>query len=574
MRTRFLVPFVALVAVVSAAGCLGPPIPPPTGGASDLVPCAEASADHVLVANAHLDPACTYTGRFRITAGNVRLDCNGALVTGSGGVGIEVSTAADVSMEGVRIRRCRTDGFVNGIRVTCTGFRSLATGHEYDHHLSDVLIESSQVSNSRGVGIFVDGYVSSVSLVGNTITNAGSSGIYLEAGSRANLVVGNTVRDSGYIENGPNGQLFTLAGSQFRYWGPGREGMSIDGSYDNIVLNNTFSRNSAGGIFLYTNCGEFVNTRPERYFQRRTKAENNLIQGNTFHGGLNGVWVGSRMSDNTFPMDCSNAAYRSGPLERITLDFAPNNVIRANKFTDVVHGIRVEDDGTTIAGNTFVAPDAGHYAVVLGTKWRGSELGRPVTATTLTDNVSHIVGNASPYRWTFGLGTLIESGNLAAGTPSNVCAAPAMPISVFVMVYAVASEPVGSPPVPKPDIAIPRLPALPACPTTLNRVGDLVDSPLLQRVDLHEAARFVERYRSVVVAVRLHACGLDAHLSESDECGTDQRARKSPSLEIRIGADGLEHGERQLGVGPVDRERGDVSVGCARDEVVLGFVRW
>ena len=41
-----------------------------------------------------------------------------------------------------------------------------------------------------------------------------------------------------------------------------------------------------------------------------------------------------------------------------------------------------------------------------------------------------------------------------------------MPISVFVMVYALAFEPVGGPPVPKPDITIPRLPALPACPTT------------------------------------------------------------------------------------------------------------
>ena len=145
------------------------------------------------------------------------------------------------------------------------GFRALTAGHEYDHHLSDVLIEKSQVSNSRGVGIFVDGYVSKVTIVGVTVTNAGSSGIYLEAGSRNNAVVGNTIRDSGYIENGPNGQLFTLAGNQFRYWGSGSRG-PVDRRVRTTTScsNNTFTRTPPAAIFLYTNCGEFVNTRPER----------------------------------------------------------------------------------------------------------------------------------------------------------------------------------------------------------------------------------------------------------------------------------------------------------------------
>ena len=89
-----------VVLSVALTGCLGPPIPPPTGGSSDLIPCSAAGQDHVVVANAHLDPSCTYTGRFRITAGSVRFDCNGALVTGNGGTGIEVSTPADVSNGG------------------------------------------------------------------------------------------------------------------------------------------------------------------------------------------------------------------------------------------------------------------------------------------------------------------------------------------------------------------------------------------------------------------------------------------------------------------------------------------
>ena len=273
------------------------------------------------MASAHLDPSCVYTGHIRITNGGVRLDCNGAVLRGTKGTGIEVSTPVDVSMEGVRIQECRTDGFLNGIRVTRTGFRGLEPGHEYDAKLSDVLIDDTEVSNSRGVGIFVDGYVSHVIIQHVTVTNAGSSGIYLEAGSRDNVVTRSTIRDNGCRENGPEGQLFTLAGTQFRHWGPGREGLSIDGSYGNWITHNTFSDNSAGGIFLYTNCGEFVHDRPDRYFQRRTKAERNVIDSNTLIGGLNGIWVGSRMSDNTFPMDCSNTPYRTGPALSVTARF-------------------------------------------------------------------------------------------------------------------------------------------------------------------------------------------------------------------------------------------------------------
>jgi hypothetical protein len=206
-----------------------------------------------------------------------------------------------------------------------------------------------------------------------------------------------------------------------------------------------------------------VNTRPATYFQRRTKAQNNVIQGNRFEGGLNGIWVGSRMSDNTFPMDCSNTPYRSGSIERITLDFAPNNVIRGNEFTDVVHGIRVEDDGTQILDNTFRGPDASYHAVVVGTKWRTSDLARPVTGTVLSGNRSDIVGNHSPYRWTYGLGAIDVANNVALGRTVGVCQAPPIPVSVFVMVYAVAVEPAGGPPAPKPDFTIPRLPALPSC---------------------------------------------------------------------------------------------------------------
>jgi hypothetical protein len=216
-------------------------------------------------------------------------------------------------------------------------------------------------------------------------------------------------------------------------------------------------------VYLYTNCGEYVHTKPERWFERRTTAERNLIESNHFVGGLNGVWVGSRMSDNTYPMDCSNAPYRSGPGESITLDFAPHNQIIGNTFTDVVHGVRVEDDGTTVRGNVFSGPDPSYHAVVVGTKWRTSELARPVTGTVLTGNRSDITDNPNPYRWTYGIGAATVRGNTALGRDTGICAAPPMPISLFVMVYAIAVEPPGSPVTPAPNYTVLRLPTLPPC---------------------------------------------------------------------------------------------------------------
>jgi parallel beta-helix repeat protein len=77
----------------------------------------------------------------------------------------------------------------------------------------------------------------------------------------------------------------------FWFWGTGREGLSIDGSRFNRIANNRFSGNAYGAIFLYKNCGEYVNSRPERWWHRRYGADGNLIEDNTITGGTNGILV-------------------------------------------------------------------------------------------------------------------------------------------------------------------------------------------------------------------------------------------------------------------------------------------
>jgi hypothetical protein len=365
-------------------------------------------------------------------------------------------------MHDVTVRNCHVDGFLNSFRATRVGFHDLAAGHEYDDALSDVVLERSTLSNSRGVGAYVDGYVSRVTLRDLTITGAGSSGIYLEAGSRQNVVERNRVIDNGFRENGPNGQLFSFGGHTFRFWGPGREGLSIDGSYDNVVRRNRFEGNSAGGIFLYTNCSEDQHD-PQRWFQRRTKAERNVVELNRFVGGRNGVWVGSRMSENTLPMDCSNPAYREGPVERVTLDYAPGNVVRLNSFEGVRYAVRVEDDGTRVVANRFTGPDATSYAVVVGTKWRGPVLGRPVTGTVVTDNVATIVGNASPYRWAYGIGPLDAARNVSSGAPAAFCEGAPVPTTAFIFVIVIALEDPGMPVATRPPGDLGDIGAQPSC---------------------------------------------------------------------------------------------------------------
>jgi parallel beta-helix repeat protein len=456
---------VVVVVMGALAACRPvPPLPPPQDG-SQLIGCDRAGERVQLTATSHLDASCVYTAGFDITASGVTLDCQGATIRspeGAGGRGIQVHTPIDAPLTDVTVRNCHIEGFLNSLRVTRDGFRTLPAGEEYENGTSDILIEQSTFSGSRGVGIFVDGYVEGVTIRNNRVTGAGSSGIYLETGSRGSDVEGNSLIDNGFRENGPGGQPFTFNGIDLWFWGIGREGISIDGSYDNTVSGNVFQGNSAGGVFLYKNCGEYPD-RPA-YFERRYPSEHNLIEGNVFIGGTNGVWVGSRMGENTLPMECTDEAYIDEPLRRVVLDRANDNIVRGNIFGNVTYGIRVEDDGNVVEANTFYGDGPQFHPIIVGTPLRTTVLGRPVARTTLVDNVSHIAGMADPYRWVTGQVDTVEHGNLANGEPTALCEGVEPPRLPFIFVIAVALQaPGGGPPETTPDLTLPVLGPLPDC---------------------------------------------------------------------------------------------------------------
>ena len=469
-RRRGAVRTMLAVAVLAGlTACEPPPPPDPPDPSSVLVGCDRAAERVTITASSHLDPTCTYTGGFDIGTSNVTFDCQDATIRGAAGAtgaGILVTSPTDVALDGVTVRNCKVEGFTNTLRVTRPGFRFLAEGEEFEHPTSNIVVEDSEFSLSRGVGIFVDGYVSGVTIRRNSVHHTGSSGIYLETGSKQSLVEDNQIHNNGAIENGAGGKAFTFAGTDVWYWGPGREGLSIDGSYENTIRGNNFALNSAGGIFLYKNCGEYPDRNPGRWFERRDPADRNLIEGNVFVGGRNGVWIGSRMGENMLPMECSDPKYHDTALVEYVLDHAEDNVVRANRFVDVTYGIRVEDDGNTIEGNRFEGASADRHAVIVGTPHRTSYLDRPVTGTVLRDNVSTIAGNADPYRWVHGHVGTLDQGNTALGAPSSLCEGQAPPRQVMVMVIAVkAALPGGGMP-PTPDLTVATLGALPACAPT------------------------------------------------------------------------------------------------------------
>lgn len=426
---------------------------------SQLIECDRADEPITLEESSHLDPSCTWTKGIRITASDVTLDCQGATIASTSvRYGVHIVAPTDVPLSGVRVRNCHIEGFLNCLHIEREGFRTLPEGEEYEAPFSDIVVEDSSMRDSRGVGVYVNGYVTGVTLRRLHVEGTGSSGIYLETGSTGTIVEDSVLRENGWRENGPGGQFFELGGLSFWYWGPGREGVAIDGSRFNVIRNNRFESNFSGGVLLYKNCGEYPES--PRYFERRYGSHENLIEGNVFEGEENGVWIASRMGENTTPMNCTDVPYAPGYV----LDHADDNVVRGNEFHDTVYGVRIEDDRATVEDNRFVSDDPRHVAVLVGTPVRASVLGLPVLDARITGNRAEIAGSKNPYRWIHDhVGTEFED-NGSFGRPVGLCEGVPAARGPFVMTTGVVPAPGGVP----PDVEQPPLPhpdPLDPCPT-------------------------------------------------------------------------------------------------------------
>lgn len=410
---------------------------------SQLIGCEQADQPIAVRTNAHLDPSCVYSKGIEITASDVTLDCRGAsIVDGADDDprGILIDAPTTVPLRNVTVRNCMIEGFTNGIRVQRKGFKDLAPGEEYDPAavFSNIVIENSYIHGSRGSGVFVDGYVTGVTLRRLEIVDAGSVGVYLEAGSAGNVVTHCDVRRNGFADANPAGIPVDIGGgAMLLVRETGREGIAVDGSRNNRISNNTIAGNSYGGIFLYKNCGEDFTRKPKQWWPRRYGADGNVIERNVIADAYTGVWIGSRMAENTYFMDCSDPFYVDAPLRRIHEDFAKGNVVRANRFVDVQYGIRVEDDLNRVERNVFLSDDPTHQAILVGTKERAAVLGRPVDGTVVRSNRAAIQGSIAPYGWIQPhSGTLFQR-NRSFGKTVDVVPAVQPPINFHLFVLQI-----------------------------------------------------------------------------------------------------------------------------------------
>lgn len=430
---------VAAATVLVAAACepatmpqlpLGHPVGDPVPGT--VVDCSQADQRIQLSASARLDPNCTYRAGIDVIASHVMLDCHGATIDPGderSGVGIHVHSPAASPLVDVEVRNCVTRGFTNGIRVSRDGFKDLEAGHEYDVGTEDIRLINNDVAESNGTGIFVNAFVTDVTIDRQRVHDAGGPGIYLEAGSKQNTVTDSTIIDNGYANTALPAQTMTLSGTTFAYLQTGREGIAIDGSRDNLITGNIIAHNALAGVTLYKNCGEFATEKPTQWWTRRYGASGNRIESNLIVNERNGVWVASRMSENTYFLDCSDTPYDTGPLRTNILDSATDTTIDANTFVNVTHGVRVEDDRTTLTSNRFLGDSADpnvpvSEAILVGTRSRTQVLGQPVVGTVMADNVSELVGVGAPFAWIYSPVSGLEPG-------------VAPPIDLFLMVASI-----------------------------------------------------------------------------------------------------------------------------------------
>ncbi len=349
---------------------LAPPWPVPAADQAANCPVAEQITSEK---DTQLYPACTYRSTLRITAGNLVLDCRGALIDARGrNFGIVIGDRNQVSQ--VTVRNCRVRGGGNGIFVGRTEPDSLkAERHDREtlyrispHHIT---LQGVSVADTTRVGIFLDDYVSQVRIVASSVTGAASSGIYLEHSSRGNEVVGSTITGNGY-GSFPN----------YRFGASRREGISIDSSAHNLVQGNHIAGNAAGGIFLYKNCQEHVHSKPDSV-PRWQHASYNVIRGNVIEDEQVGVWIAARQSRDLSSWDCGDPPYLGASHY---LDYARHNLVSDNRFERVATGVRVEDDDNTVSGNSFIDGDT---PIELGARLRQEVLGKPLQGVSLRDNV-------------------------------------------------------------------------------------------------------------------------------------------------------------------------------------------
>lgn len=274
--------------------------------------------------------------KFIVTHDNVTLDlCGYTLRNNTNDVTIQVN-------RGVKNTHITNGKLVNGVSAGGIHFLSTLDAARNAMLLANPVVVASQlwaendtqgssVSNLTVDGgktsVFVEAYLSQVTIRDNVFRNNERMAVYLDASSHHNLVENNQFENNGFRHSEPTKRR--------------RGHLSIDGSFDNQILNNRFMDDSykwayvfsfnnypVPAIELYRNCGEA--TWGTEIMARLHGANRNQIQGNIFEGTGLAMWFQYREHDNV----CATVIYH---------DEANDNVATENSFMGVIEKVR--DDG-------------------------------------------------------------------------------------------------------------------------------------------------------------------------------------------------------------------------------------
>ena len=222
--------------------------------------------------------------------------------------------------------RCNTDciGLVIAAdnvtvrNVTVTGFDG---GVSISRGASGVTFENVNVVDNVQHGIYVDKDASNFTCRDCLLSDNGAMGIYLEYNTHGNVIENSEISNNGFREKDTGDWIENLKNSRRDR----REGLAIDASQSNVIINTDFHGNALAGITMYRNCGE-------RGIRREWGASYNTIQGGSFSDD---ILVAARQDRDLSDFDCLEPYILEN---RFVMDDAEFNLI----------------DGVTLEGNTRI----------------------------------------------------------------------------------------------------------------------------------------------------------------------------------------------------------------------------
>lgn len=312
-----------------------------------------------------LPRGCVYHHPIAIISSNTSLDCSGSIFDGEGQdkVGLYIDSRGE-HLADVMVKNCTFKNFKNGVSIswkTVDVEKGSDRNEIYKRSPTRITLDNLNVKGNERVGVYVDDYSTRVIIKNSIIERNKGVGIYLEHSSRNNEIVNNK-----FIENG---------------FGDGRrEAIAVDSSAENLISGNYFQGNSAGGIFLYKNCGEHIDSG--RQVVRWQHSSDNKIRNNTFVNEDVGVWLASRQSRNLKRIGCADKPMDVGG--NFFEDYASNNFVVNNKFIKNKVGVRIESDDNEITRNVFECD--GKTAVDMPRTKREELLNRPQIGNVIREN--------------------------------------------------------------------------------------------------------------------------------------------------------------------------------------------